>query len=194
MSDKANDQDKAAGGTPQDKSLQVSADALFLSQQNAANILRESKERYINEGAKGLIWMNGAGAVALLALLQAIWGKPGAAAFSTWILFGTGCLLFGVALAASIFMLRHRAYVIGAHNGKYPLYRWTHWYVPGFSIAAFVVGAALTVAGGLMHFPPDKPDADAPTKAETVPVKPSPPLEGKKSTPPSSAQQEQSGI
>ena len=178
MNDKTNDQDKAGGGKPQDNSLQASADVVLLSQQNDKNILRESKERYINEGAKGLIWMNGAGAVALLALLQAILGKPGAAAFSIWILAGTGCLLFGVALAASIFMFPHRAYVKGAHNEKHSLYKWAHWYVPGLSIAAFVVGAALTVAGGFMYFPPDKP---------------SPPVEVMKSAPPSSAQQGQSG-
>ncbi len=178
MSGKTNDQDKAGGDNPQDNSDQPSPDAVHISEQNALNVLRESKERYINEGAKGLILMNGAGAVALLALLQAIWGKPGAAAFSTWILVGTGCLLFGVAFAASIFMFRHRAYVKGAHNEKQPLYKWAHWYMPGFSIAAFVVGAALTVAGGFMYFPPDKP---------------SPPVEVMKSAPPSSAQQGQSG-
>ncbi len=166
MSDKTNDQDKAGGDNPQDNSEQPSPDAVYISEQNALHTLRESKERYVNEGAKGLILMNGAGAVALLALLQAIWGKPGAAAFSTWILAGTGWLLFGVALAASIFMFRHRAHVKAAHNETYSLYKWAHWYVPGSSIAAFVVGAALTVWGGLMHFPPDKLDADAPTKAE----------------------------
>ena len=178
MSDKTNDQDKAGGGKPQDNSIQPSADVMFLSQKNHENTLRESKERYINEGAKGLIWMNGAGAAVLLALLQAIWGKPGAAAFSNWILFGIGCLVIGVALAASIFMFRHLAYVKGAHNKKHSLYKSTHWIVPGLSIAAFVVGAALTVAGGFMYFPPDKP---------------SPPVEVMKSAPPSSAQHEQSG-
>ena len=72
MSDKTNDQDKAGGDNPQDNSEQPSPDAVYISEQNALNTLRESKERYVNEGAKGLILMNGAGAVALLALLQAI--------------------------------------------------------------------------------------------------------------------------
>jgi len=162
------DVDKDGAERPQGAALQISDDAVFTVQQSAANILRESKERYINEGAKGLLLINGAGAVALLALLQAIWGKDGAAAFSNWVLYGTTALAVGVVVAASIFMFRHRAYVVGAHNAEHRLYRWTHWYIPSAAILCFVVGVGLTVYGGLKHFPADKPSS-VPATEVTLP-------------------------
>ena len=154
-----------------------------MSDRNAADTLRASKEHYIHEGAKGLILMNGAGAVALLALLQAIWGKPGAAAFSKFILAGTGCMLVGVALAASIFMFRHHALEKQAFDSTNPLFRRAYWYVPCSSIGAFIIGAVCVVYGGIVHLPPDKPDTEVPTKIETVPAKPPAPLKMKKPAP-----------
>lgn len=189
MSDNNGDQDETGVGTSQGKSIWISPEAVYLTEETARNTLRQSKEQYINEGAKGLILINGAGAVALLALLQAIWGKPGTAAFSEWILYGISGLLIGVAIAASIFMFRHRAFAKGALDDKRPLYQLAHWYVPGLSIFAFLIGVGCVVYGGLAHFPPDKPYTEVPTKIETVPAKPSPPLEMEKLTPPSSDQQ-----
>ena len=77
---------------------EISKEAKFIADQNALNVLRDSKERYINEGAKGLILVNGAGAAALLAFLQALWGKDGAAALAEWVLYGTAVLATGVAI------------------------------------------------------------------------------------------------
>lgn len=127
--------------------------AKFRAKEDAGNVLRESKERFINEGAKGLMLVNGAGAVALLAFLQSIWGQDGGAALADWVLAGTAVLVLGVALAASIFMFRHRAFVKGAHDETFQLYRWAHWWVPGASIACFVIGVGLAICGGLFYSP-----------------------------------------
>jgi hypothetical protein len=40
-------------------------------------LIRKAKEEFILEGQKAYIAINGAGGAALLAFLQAIWGKDG---------------------------------------------------------------------------------------------------------------------
>jgi len=153
----------------------VSPDVAFTAHQNAANVLRQSKEQYINEGAKGLILVNGGGAVALLAFLQAIWTKEDAKVLAVWVLGGTAFLTFGVVFAAGIFMARHRAYVKGAGDDTHAWYRLAHWYVPGASLLCFVVGVGLTILGGLLNLTPPKSGTDFSLKFEKVladPLKP----------------------
>ena len=49
MSDKTNDQGEDDSGSQQREPNQPSVEVLFAAQQNAENVLRESKEQYINE-------------------------------------------------------------------------------------------------------------------------------------------------
>ena len=56
------------------------------------------------EGVKALVLMNGGGAVALLAFLQAIWHKDHVLAF--WIVFGLAFLVVGVGSAGLVHLFR----------------------------------------------------------------------------------------
>jgi len=69
--------------------------------------LSEAKERYLLEGQKTYIAINGAGAAALLAFLQAIWAIPTAAPLRPWVLCGIMLFAVGVVIAASSFVVRH---------------------------------------------------------------------------------------
>lgn len=64
----------------------------------------ESRARLLTEGVKGLLLINGGGAVALLAFLQSVWGKD--PALAGLILQGLGWMAFGLMLAACVPFLR----------------------------------------------------------------------------------------
>lgn len=61
----------------------------------------------VGEGAKGLILINGGGAVALAAFLQAIWDKTRVDPLRSAILTGITWLVIGTAIASTSFFLRY---------------------------------------------------------------------------------------
>ncbi|MDO9461990.1 MAG: hypothetical protein Q7N95_17975 [Alphaproteobacteria bacterium] len=78
------------------------------------DLLREAKERFLLEGQKAYITINGAGAVALLTFLQAIWDKPNVTSLQIGTLWGIIAFAFGVAVASASYPIRQRALNIGA--------------------------------------------------------------------------------
>ncbi|MGE0734192.1 MAG: hypothetical protein AB7P50_05500 [Alphaproteobacteria bacterium] len=113
-------------------------------------MLSEQKEKYVLEGQKAFIAINGAGAVALLAFLQAIWAIPTASSIRIWVLGGILVFAIGVSLGALSYPLRHHAFVKGAHNSSHRLYRWCYWYIPAGAILLFLLGLCLPVIGALI--------------------------------------------
>jgi hypothetical protein len=73
------------------------------------NLLRDAEERFILEGQKTFIAINGAGAAALLAFLQAIWSNEKAATLRPWVLWGVVAFAIGVAISSVSFLARHQA-------------------------------------------------------------------------------------
>jgi hypothetical protein len=110
--------------------------------------LSEAKEKYLLEGQKAYIAMNGAGAAALLAFLQAIWSNHEAAALRIWVLCGIISFAVGAAAGAVSYPVRHRAFVIGSSKANHLLYQIAYWYIPAVSISAFLLGLGLPVIGG----------------------------------------------
>lgn len=95
------------------------------------NLLREAKERFLLEGQKAYIAINGGGAVALLAFLQAIWNVPSAASLRPWVLWGIVAFAFGVSVAASSYCIRHLALNKKAFTSGHRLFQVAYWYIPG---------------------------------------------------------------
>ena len=75
--------------------------------------LREAKEKFILEGQKALIAINGAGGAALLAFLQAIWGKAEAEPLILGAIIGLMCFALGVGAGTISYPLRHLALTKG---------------------------------------------------------------------------------
>lgn len=67
--------------------------------------LTDQRNDAMREGVKALVLMNGGGAVALLAFLQAIWSKE--PALIKYVLWGLGFLVIGVALAGLVHFFRY---------------------------------------------------------------------------------------
>jgi hypothetical protein len=67
--------------------------------------MTDQRNDAMREGVKALVLMNGGGAVALLAFLQAIWSKE--PALIKYVLWGVGFLVIGVALTSLVHFFRY---------------------------------------------------------------------------------------
>ena len=123
------------------------------------NMYREAqikaKADLTNEGFKGLILINGAGAIALGTLLQALIGKPEVAGLLPWVLAGIAFCAIGVACAGSSFWIRYDQWQLEVDKGQYrsenPKWRLA-WRMARISLAMFVLGLFLAVIGGFVTF------------------------------------------
>jgi cation transporter-like permease len=115
-----------------------------------ANVLTQTTNQILNEGFKGLVLLNGGGAAAMAAFLQAIWDKPSAAPMRIYLLCGIGLLLLGAAVASILFLVRYRSFFDPNTNTPplNPWWRWMHRLI-AVSLGCFLVGMALVVIGGL---------------------------------------------
>jgi hypothetical protein len=119
---------------------------------NRANVLAQVRNRILGEGFKGLVLINGGGAAALAAFLQAIiWDKPSASAMRIYLLTGIASLLVGAALAGILFLARYLAFF---HPNTNVLTRnpwwWTTIVLVLFSLVCFIVGMGTAVTGGFV--------------------------------------------
>jgi hypothetical protein len=112
--------------------------------------LSAAKEQYLLEGQKAYIAINGAGAAALLAFLQAIWAVDSAKSIRVWVLLGIIAFAFGSAAGALSYPVRHRAFVTNASNDAFFLYRIAYWYIPGVAILSFILGLLFPVIGAFL--------------------------------------------
>ena len=65
------------------------------------------RDSMADQGPKALLLLNGGGAVALLAFLQAIWAKHAMSALVAWIVAALVCLVLGAATAGAVHFLRY---------------------------------------------------------------------------------------
>jgi hypothetical protein len=113
--------------------------------------LSEAKERYVLEGQRTYIAINGAGAIALLTFMQAMWDKTGAASLKIWILFGVLSFAAGVVIGAATFPVRHWAFVHNVSDERHFIYRLMYRYMPAATLVAFLVGIGLPMLGILLN-------------------------------------------
>lgn len=96
---------------------------------------------------KALFWMNGGGAVALLAFLQAVWkDDPG---LSRYVLTGIACHSLGVLFGGAVQLLRYSAsfnFQEGKRN-QWLRFRFLYLCAAYASMAAFLVGTSIVVWG-----------------------------------------------
>jgi hypothetical protein len=110
--------------------------------------LRDVKERVLVEGQKAYIIINAAGAVTLLAFLQAIWPNAGALTLKKAVLWGIMAFAGGIAVASLGYIIRHWALRKSQVNSGLYFQLATMW-VPLLAILCFLTGAVLPVLGGM---------------------------------------------
>lgn len=109
----------------------------------------EQRNDALREGVKGLLLINGGGATAMLAFLQAVWQtKPQIAPFVV------GCiafLAFGLFLAGLVQFFRYQASFVfqGGHTVAFHRYRFLYLAAAYGSLVAFIVGIGVVVVGVL---------------------------------------------
>lgn len=107
----------------------------------------EQRNDALREGVKGLFLMNGGGAVAMLAFLQAIWKEnPQLAKYVI------GCIAFlavGVFLAGLVQFFRYHASFNfqGGRHCAFKVYRFLYLTTAYGSLAAFLAGVSVVVLG-----------------------------------------------
>ncbi|MGD9744098.1 MAG: hypothetical protein AB7V53_15755 [Dongiaceae bacterium] len=104
-----------------------------------------------HETVKGLFWMNGGGAVALLAFLPEAWDKHPVLAW--YLIVGLGFMAAGVVFAALVNPARHESSLAFAklreRTGVAKLWFWVWRILVCVSVGAFIAGAGFVVIGVL---------------------------------------------
>jgi hypothetical protein len=109
----------------------------------------EQRNDALREGVKGLLLINGGGATAMLAFLQAVWAtKP------QIVPFVVGCiafLSFGLFLAGLVQFFRYQASFAwqGGRTVAFRRYRFLYLAAAYTSLGAFIVGIGVLVVGVL---------------------------------------------
>lgn len=112
------------------------------------NVLTQSRSQILNEGSKGLTLINGGGAVALTAFLQAVWTEPTATEMRQWILAGIACLILGTAFSAIIFFSRYLgSFNKNTHNPLKNPWWWIQVGLTLFGLVCFLAGMSIAVIG-----------------------------------------------
>jgi hypothetical protein len=102
----------------------------------------------ITEGVKGLFVMNGGGAVALLAFLQAIWkDQP---ALANFVLRGIAIMALGLFLAGFVNLFR---YLASFKSNRYTWFRNLALSLQCLSLIAFLVAVAVVIFGARSLLP-----------------------------------------
>ena len=113
------------------------------------------RDSMAEHGLKALLLLNGGGAVALLAFLQAIWIKDAMLALVPWIVTAILSLVLGAATAGAVHFLRYMASMTyqkeGADEGR-KMTR-VHGWVTIFSFVFFLVGMGIVVVGAFRNLP-----------------------------------------
>jgi len=101
----------------------------------------------LREGVKGLFLINGGGAVAMLAFLQAIWKEN--AYLAKHVVAGIAFFSIGVLLAGLVQFLRYHASfsLQGGRNCAFRIYQRLYLTAAYSSLAAFLVGASIVASG-----------------------------------------------
>ena len=95
-----------ADGQEQDAATEAAGATISAAETNARAMRQDRRAIIRSEGIKGLFLSNGAGAIALLAFLQAVYNDK---ALVPWVLAALALLAVGVALAAILNLVWHKA-------------------------------------------------------------------------------------
>lgn len=113
------------------------------------------RDSMAEHGLKALLLLNGGGAVALLAFLQAIWVKEAMLPLVPWIVTAILSLVLGAATAGAVHFLRYMASMTyqkeGADEGR-KITR-VHGWATIFSFVFFLVGMGIVVLGAFLNLP-----------------------------------------
>lgn len=90
------------------------------------------------QAVRGLFIINGGGAVALLAFMQAVWKEPDATALTRALVIGAGLLVGGVILAAMVHLFRYlTAFAFQRDNRIWRLWRRAYLFCAWVSLVLF---------------------------------------------------------
>jgi succinate dehydrogenase hydrophobic anchor subunit len=113
------------------------------------NVFTEQRNQAMVEGVKGLFLMNGGGAVALLAFLQAIWkDQP---EFAKYVVVALAVLGVGIFFAGRVQLFRYRASCHAQFGPResYDDYHHRFQRAANISLWLFLVGLTIVVVGAL---------------------------------------------
>lgn len=112
-----------------------------------ASDFTEQRNEALAEGVKGLFLMNGGGAVALLAFLQAIWKEQ--PLLAKYVVVSIAALAVGVLLAGLVQFFRYHASfnLQGGRLRAFRIYRVLYLAAAYSSLATFLVGLLIFVSG-----------------------------------------------
>lgn len=107
------------------------------------------------QGLKALLLLNGGGAVALLAFLQAVWVKEGMLALVPWIVVAISCLVLGAATAGAVHFLRYITSITYQKDGADEGRKMTkiHGWATVIPFVFFLLGMAVVATGALQNLP-----------------------------------------
>ncbi len=107
------------------------------------------------QGLRAVLLLNGGGAVALLAFLQAIWTEPKAAELVPWVVAGMVVLLVGAAAGGWVHFQRYEAsetyQMEGRQEGREMTKR--HKQLTKFAFRMFLFGIAIVSIGASLNLP-----------------------------------------
>ncbi len=106
-------------------------------------------------GLRAVFLLNGGGAVALLAFLQAIWTEPTAAILVPWVVAGMCPLLIGAAASGWVHFERYAASEVYQMKSKDLGRELTkrHKFLTKFAFRMFLFGMAVVVFGAALNYP-----------------------------------------
>ncbi len=113
------------------------------------------RDSMAEQGLKALLLLNGGGAVALLAFLQAIWIKDAMLALVPWILAGLVCLVLGAATSGAVHFLRYMTSMTYQTEGAGEGRKMTefHGWATILSFVFFLLGMGIVVFGAFQNLP-----------------------------------------
>jgi hypothetical protein len=119
-----------------------------------ANTLSEIRAEILNENSRGLVLINGGGAVSIATWLQAVWDKDWAQVMLQPQLVAICVLLVGVAFAVASPLVRFISFFHPKTNEpRSNPWWWANIVVRSLSLVAFVVGMGFAVAGAWCALP-----------------------------------------
>lgn len=146
-------------GTLRDKAVQrpLNLNGDMTEEDNTSGVGAEARTKQRDQAAselvRALLIINGGGAVALLAFLQAIWASEKALAKPT--IAALVALAFGAVCAAAFHFFRHQAswYNQKTEKEKWAKFRRFYLVSAALSLIAFVVGTAIVALGAWTLLP-----------------------------------------
>ena len=108
-----------------------------------------------DQGPKALLLLNGGGAVALLAFLQAIWIKHAMSALVAWIVAALVCLVLGAATAGAVHFLRYMTSMTYQQEGADEGRKMTrvHGWATIISFIFFLFGMGIVIGRAFLNLP-----------------------------------------